>query len=123
MPHEHPRVLIVDDNDDVREVLAYVIGTHGYAVETARNGREALDKLRHVHPCVIILDLNMPDMTGRQFRQAQLADGDLRGIPVVVYSAAFDIREQAEQMGAAAYTEKTDVVGELLANIRQHCLK
>ena len=123
MVHSHPLVLLVDDNDDVRDGLTQLIRAEGYKVETARDGREALRKLLDIHPCIILLDLMMPDMTGYDFRQAQLADPSLQNIPVVVYSAAFDIRELSEQMGAAAWAQKPIVVSRLMELIRKHCLK
>jgi len=121
--HSHPLVLLVDDNDDVRDGLTQLIRAEGYKVETARDGREALRKLLDVHPCIILLDLMMPDMTGYDFRQAQLADPELQNIPVVVYSAAFDIRELSEQMGVAAWAQKPVVIKRLMELIRKHCLK
>ena len=123
MPHKHPTVLLVDDNDDVRDGLTQLIRAEGYAVETARNGREALRVLATVHPCIILLDLHMPDMSGYDFRQAQLADGVLRDIPVVVYSAAHDVREQSQRMTATAYAEKPIEIARLMQLIRTHCLK
>jgi two-component system response regulator MprA len=123
MPHLHPTVLIIDDNDDVRDGLTQLIRAEGYGVETARDGREALRKLRDVHPCIILLDLMMPDMSGYDFRQAQLADDELKTIPVVLYSATHDIREAAERLQAAAYAAKPIVIDRLMALIREHCLK
>ena len=96
-----PLVLIVDDNDDVREVLAFMVSTAGYRVETAADGFEALDKLREFHPCVVVLDLMMPKMDGQTFRREQLADETVRDIPVVCYSAAPDLRRTAEELGVA----------------------
>jgi CheY-like chemotaxis protein len=116
-------VLLVDDNDDIRDGLTQLIRAEGYAVETARDGREALRKFADVRPCIILLDLMMPDMTGYDFRQAQLADETLKDIPVIVYSAAFDIREAAERLQAAAFAEKPIVLSRLIALIREHCLK
>lgn len=115
-------VLIVDDNDDVREVLAFMVSTAGYNVETAADGREALEKLRASRPCVVVLDLMMPKMDGRAFRRAQLAEPDaaVRDIPVVCYSAATDLRQTADEMGVA-YVEKTGEIGELLQEIRRRC--
>lgn len=115
-------MLIVDDNDDVREVLAFMVSTAGFNVETAADGREALEKLRASLPCVVVLDLMMPKMDGQAFRRAQLADADaaVRGIPVVCYSAAADLRQTAEEMGVA-YVEKTGEIGELLQEIRRRC--
>jgi two-component system, chemotaxis family, chemotaxis protein CheY len=123
VPHTHPTVLLVDDNDDVRDGLTQLMRAEGYAVETARNGREALRVLVTVHPCIILLDLHMPDMSGYDFRQAQVADDGLRDIPVVVYSAAHDVREQAQRISAAAYAEKPIEIARLIQLIRTHCLK
>lgn len=115
-------MLIVDDDDDVREVLAFMLSTAGFNVETAADGRAALEKLRAARPCVVVLDLTMPEMDGQAFRRAQLADDDeaVREIPVVCYSAASDLREIAEALGVA-YVEKTGEIGELLQEIRRRC--
>lgn len=113
-------VLIVDDNDDVREVLAFMVSTAGYRVETAADGCEALEKLRASNPCVVVLDLMMPKMDGQSFRKAQLDDEAVRDIPVVCYSAAPDLRQTAEALGVS-YVEKTGEIGELLQEIRRRC--
>jgi two-component system chemotaxis response regulator CheY len=123
MAHRHPSVLIVEDNDDVREVLAFYIAREGYGVETARDGAEALDKMRVALPCIVVLDLAMPGMTGVEFRHAQLADDALKEIPVLVCSATIDVRESAEKLGAVAFAEKPVEVATLMATIREHCLK
>lgn len=82
-------VLVVEDDPDIREALAEALGYEGYDVLLAENGQEALDVLReHSRPHVILLDLLMPVMSGWQFRQEQLADPALAGIPVVVVSAS-----------------------------------
>ncbi|HSQ00421.1 MAG TPA: response regulator [Candidatus Dormibacteraeota bacterium] len=123
MPYVHPTVLVVDDHDDERDGLTQLIRAEGYAVETARNGREALRVMRAVLPCIILLDLMMPDMSGYDFRQAQLADDEIEGIPVVIFSASHDVKEAAQRMDAAAYAEKPIQLKPLMALIRQHCLK
>jgi CheY-like chemotaxis protein len=115
--------LIVDDNDDVREVIEYFVAMAGYTVTGARSGREALEKLRTIHPCIITLDLMMPDMTGVDFRQAQLADPSFSEVPVVVYSAAFNGGQTAARIGAAAFVEKSQSANDLLRVIREYCLK
>jgi CheY-like chemotaxis protein len=82
------RILIADDDPDLRESLKIVLELHGHSVDEARNGEEALRRLRHsVPPCVILLDLMMPVMDGWQFRQEQLRHPKLARIPVVVISA------------------------------------
>lgn len=82
-------ILIVEDDLDIREALAEALGFEGYDVFLAENGQEALDVLRAGPlPHVILLDLLMPVMNGWQFRQEQLADPALAGVPVIVVSAS-----------------------------------
>jgi DNA-binding response OmpR family regulator len=116
-------VLLVDDHDDARDGLTQLIRAEGYGVETARNGREALRVLRDVKPCIILLDLTMPDMTGYDFRRVQLADDDLREIPVILCSATHDLREYVHQLEASAYIEKPLEFTRLMGLIRKNCLK
>jgi CheY-like chemotaxis protein len=80
-------VLVVDDNESLREALVILLGGEGYDVVTASNGREALDRLRDTEPCIILLDYAMPVMDGRAFRDAQKANRRWAGIPVVVITA------------------------------------
>src|ERR1051325_1993892 len=78
-------VFIVEDDVDTREMLGRFLELEGYRVETASNGQVALERLGSgVGPCVIVLDLMMPVMDGWQFRQAQIRDQSLAGIPVIV---------------------------------------
>ncbi|HSP96260.1 MAG TPA: response regulator [Candidatus Dormibacteraeota bacterium] len=121
MARSETLVLVVDDSDDVRDVLAFLLSTAGFAVETAADGAEALTVMHAVRPCIVVLDLVMPNVSGREFRRVQLSEPAVRDIPVIVYSAAADVREAAAEMGAA-YVEKTGEIGDLLQAIRRHCL-
>jgi CheY-like chemotaxis protein len=123
MAHVHPTVLMIEDNDDVREAVTELIRSEGYAVEAVRDGAEALAALETIRPCVIVLDLYMPNLSGVEFRRAQLADPELRDIPIVVFSAAPDVAEQAQRMQAVAFAGKPVPFASLMALIRQHCLK
>src|SRR5688500_15806012 len=60
------KVLVVEDDPQIREVIAEVLTDEGYAVQTAENGREALQRLHESRPCVMLLDLMMPIMDGWQ---------------------------------------------------------
>jgi CheY-like chemotaxis protein len=81
------RVLVVDDDDDLREVLREILAARGYRVATASDGREALALLRGgLSPSIILLDLRMPGMSGWQFRREQRRDPELADIPVLVLS-------------------------------------
>jgi CheY-like chemotaxis protein len=82
-------VLVVDDDEDIREALQTLLEDEGYRVLLARNGLDALTCLRGgERPCVILLDLMMPVMTGWAFRDEQLQDPLLAPIPVIVITAA-----------------------------------
>src|SRR5262245_65683521 len=82
-------VMVVDDDQAIRDVLTEVLNEEGYAVTTATNGQEALGQLRKSDrpPGLILLDLMMPIMDGWQFLDSLSADPLLHGLPVVVLSA------------------------------------
>jgi CheY-like chemotaxis protein len=82
-------ILLVDDDQQVRELLAIALELEGYRVEQAVDGVDALLALRTgPAPAAIVLDLEMPTMPGPEFRALQLADPALARIPVVVLSAS-----------------------------------
>jgi CheY-like chemotaxis protein len=83
----HARVLVADDEKDIREAIGEVLQYEGYLVSLAGDGLDALRIAREQHPDLILLDLMMPRMNGWQFRAAQLEDATVAGIPVVVVSA------------------------------------
>lgn len=114
------RVLVVDDDDDIREIVIELLEANGFVVDGAANGREALDRLTSsaARPEVIVLDLLMPLMDGPSFRRAQLADADLATIPVVVVSANARVDETAAAMGVDAWLRKPFDAPKLLACLR-----
>lgn len=82
------RVLLVEDDADLREATSDLLQLEGLEVSTAENGLEALLRLRTCPlPDVLVLDLGMPVMDGWELRAAQLADPALRRLPVVVVSS------------------------------------
>ena len=113
-------ILVVEDNDDVREMMAVTLELEGHDVSTARNGRDALCKLRAGDkPCVILLDLMMPVMNGWEFRQAIDRDPALKSVPVVVISAA--TAELVNRTDAAAYLAKPLDMDQLLDVVGGFC--
>ena len=81
-------LFLIEDEPDIRETLREVLEMEGYEVETARNGQEAIDALRRLPtPELILLDMLMPVMNGREFRDRQLEVPRLRDVPVIVMSA------------------------------------
>jgi len=92
VPFARP-VLIVDDDDDIREALTDTLEDNGFRVLTAVNGLEALRLLRTgpVAPAVILLDLMMPVMDGYGFLAEQQQDPQLAAIPVAVITAGHGV--------------------------------
>jgi CheY-like chemotaxis protein len=115
-------IMVVDDDDDIRETLAAVMEEEGFVVLKAANGAEALLQLRSgARPCLIVLDLMMPVMDGWKFRAEQRADPELASIPVVVLSAATDVRRHAASMKVRDYLVKPVELPALLNTIERHC--
>lgn len=83
-----PTIFIIEDDVDTREMLGKFLELEGYHVETASNGRQALDRLASGAPaCVIVLDLMMPVMDGFEFLHELRSREDGRSVPVVVVTA------------------------------------
>ena len=100
-PAPRRRVLVVEDEDTIGQVVAEALADEGYEVRRARNGREALEILRGWLPQLILLDLMMPVMDGWAFRAAQhRLGGGAPGVPVIVLSGAREARARAAELGA-----------------------
>ncbi|HEX5657457.1 MAG TPA: response regulator [Polyangiales bacterium] len=100
------RILLVEDDLDIRESIKDVLEDEGYLVAEASNGLEALDQLRSALPDLILLDLMMPTMNGIQFRQEMAKDPVWAAIPIVILSADADARLKAESLQAVDVLEK-----------------
>jgi len=118
-PTECP-VLIVEDDHDLREMMAQLLTLEGFRAATVANGREALEYLHTMaRPEVILLDLMMPVMDGWEFRSRLKADPDLAGVPVIVLSALDQTR--AAMVDAEAYLKKPLDFDRLLELVRALC--
>jgi len=117
-----PLVLVVDDDRDIRDSLIETLEDHGYAAIGAGNGVEAIDVLRtHAErPCLILLDLMMPVMDGRGFREEQLKHPAWAGIPVIVVSAYGDVEAQAGEL-AVDFLRKPLATRPLIAAVARRC--
>jgi CheY-like chemotaxis protein len=110
-------VLIVDDDPNLLEVTSFVIESEGMAVETARNGEEALALLRAgKRPGVVLLDLMMPVMNGWEFLDEVAKDPLLQVIPVVVLTAA----ERAQVPGTVEILRKPMDLRALLRTVERY---
>jgi two-component system response regulator PilR (NtrC family) len=107
------RILVVDDERSMRELLAIVLGREGYEVVVAENGRQALDELERRPVDLLISDIHMPDMTGLDvLRTAKGMNPDLAGIMVTAF-ASTETAIEALRMGAYDYIHKPFNVEEL----------
>jgi CheY-like chemotaxis protein len=117
------RILLVEDDDDIREHLAAILERSGYYVTEARHGREALEILNAADepPSLIVLDLMMPVMDGWEFRAAQLEDERLSAIPVVAISAVANFKRAGSTLRVAEYVAKPIQIDFLLSTLERLC--
>jgi CheY-like chemotaxis protein len=118
-------VLVVEDDHDIREAIAEVLEDNSYTSVQVSNGEEAMERLRDARkkPCLILLDIMMPVMDGREFRARQLQDPELGSIPIVVLSAHANLEEAAQELAAADYLRKPVRADRLLAAVEKLCPK
>jgi CheY-like chemotaxis protein len=116
----HCPVLIVEDDADLRDMMAQLLNLEGFNAATVANGREALEYLQESdRPDVILLDLMMPVMDGWEFRRRQQADPSVSSVPVIVLSALDPTR--AADVNANAFLKKPLDFDRLLALVRSYC--
>lgn len=97
-------IMVIEDDEDIRNVLVDVLADEGYETHSAGNGKEALETLRLMpKPCLVFLDLMMPIMDGREFLDEVMKDSYLAPVPVVVVSA---IADKADVTGAVGFLKK-----------------
>src|SRR5438309_6192732 len=115
-------LLVVDDDPGIRDSLADLLHDEGYVVMTAVNGEDALARLRasdHL-PCVILLDLMMPVMSGAEFYTEMRNDPALAGIPVVIISADGNARAKVKSMGGELIPKPVRIETVINA-VENHC--
>jgi two-component system chemotaxis response regulator CheY len=108
------RVLIVEDDDGIRDLVDLVLSSAGYEILTAPDGAAALQVVGTVHPDLVLLDMRMPVMDGWEFARRYRA-GPEPHAPIVVMTAARDAAQRAAEIDANGFLGKPFDVGELLA--------
>jgi two-component system KDP operon response regulator KdpE len=117
MEKQGPRVLLVDDEESIQQTLGAVLPTAGYTVYGVRNGKEALHSVQSVRPDLILLDLGLPDVDGKEvilhLRKWAIA-------PIIVISVRDEESEKVRSLdnGAHDYLTKPFTIPELLARMR-----
>ena len=97
------RILVVDDNDSNRNLLAHQLRRQGHDISTAPSGRQALEMIRESAPDLILLDLFMPDMNGFDVLREMHKDEDLRAVPVIIITGLSDKEAAVKCIEAGAF--------------------
>ena len=100
------KVLIIDDDPDIRTVMNLLLKKNGYEVETAARREEALDKLNDFHPAVILLDVLLSGVDGRELCREIKGNQQLKDVPVIMISAHPGATEKIEAYGAVDFLTK-----------------
>src|SRR6266436_5269550 len=113
------RILVVDDERSMRELLAIVLRREGYEVLLAENGRAAIDTLEREQVDLLISDIKMPDLSGVEvLRAAKRIDQDILGIMITAF-ASTETAVEAMRLGACDYLSKPFDVDELKIKVRE----
>jgi DNA-binding NtrC family response regulator len=111
----HKKVLIIEEDDDIRLALGDILASEGHTVCAVKSGLEGLDRLRAMQPVgIVMLDLLKNGMTSEEFIAAKNVEATSANVPVVLVSASRRLPEIAKTLGVAAYLAKPMKMQELL---------
>ncbi len=116
---DEQRILVVDDQQDIRDMTALVLSGAGYRVDTVDSGESALSTLEQDRFDLVLLDINMPEMDGWETLRLIRCDEELTGLPVVMFSVKGEIRDKIEsrQEGAVDFVTKPFIVDDLIERV------
>jgi len=116
------RILAIDDNADIRELIAFILRRENYEVQTAPNGIAGLEMIKASHPDLIILDVVMPEFSGYDVLDAVRSDksSKVRDIPVLMITSrsSTDDIDQALELGATSYIVKPFRPAKLVTKVK-----
>jgi DNA-binding NtrC family response regulator len=113
-------LLVVDDNVDVGDMLADILRDRGHTVRVARNGTEGLDRIEEHFPDAVLLDVEMPMLTGPEMAMRMfLHNCGQEAIPIILQSGVKDIIALAARVNTPYFLSKPFMVDEMLALVRR----
>jgi CheY-like chemotaxis protein len=112
--NQTPKILVVDDDPVIRDMMADILEFEGYSISTARNGSEALQLLRSSEDYLVFLDIMMPVMSGRELCALIEADPRLRKRHRIILMSAIDNLEEAATLEVDAILQKPFVVDDVI---------
>jgi CheY-like chemotaxis protein len=113
------RVLVVDDDPEIRTLISEALELEGYEVETVPNGAEALEAITRRQPTTMLLDMDMPVLDGRGVASALKQRGV--SVPTLVMTAAMNAERWAAEIAAQGWLAKPFNLDELLTAVEQVC--
>lgn len=115
-----PKILIADDNENIRDALVYLLEDEGYILMLAKNGSDTLRKVREFHPDVLFLDIMMPEINGYDVCRTIKDDPELRKTYIIMLTAKGQASEQerGKQVGADEYIIKPFSPMEILSKVK-----
>ena len=113
------RVLVVDDDPAIRDLVKIVLASGGYEVHTAEHGAAALELAREARPGLILLDMRMPVMDGWEFARIY-RERPGPHVPIVVITAAHEVAERAAQVSADDFLAKPFDIDDLVQVVGRH---
>jgi len=105
---KYKKILIADDNENIREALTYLLEDEGHSLSVAKDGAEALRKVREVTPDILFLDIMMPEINGYDVCRTIKNDPDLKKTYIIMLTAKgqADEQERCKEIGADEYVVK-----------------
>ncbi len=114
--YNNPRkILVVDDDPVIRDMMADILDFEGYSISVARNGHEALQLLRSNQDFLVFLDIMMPGMSGKELCAVLESNPHLRKRHIIVLMSAMDNLEEASSLKVEAILQKPFVVDDVIA--------
>ena len=117
---EQKKILVADDNENIREALTYLLEDEGYQLWLAKDGAETITKVKEFRPDILFLDIMMPEINGYDVCRAIKSDPDLKDTYIIMLTAKGQVAEQerGKEVGADEYIVKPFSPMEILTKIK-----
>src|SRR4051812_44004646 len=117
-------ILVVEDDNDIRQSLVEILQEEGYTVLSALNGKEGLEVLKKAEPLpgLVILDIMMPVLDGYGFRLEQMKSPRLASVPTALFSANGRLDEKARKVGVTEFLKKPIDLNKLFDLANKYCV-
>jgi two-component system phosphate regulon response regulator PhoB len=113
------KILVLDDDKDILEILSFVLEDSGFIVKALLNGETILDEIREFHPDLILMDIMLADMDGRVICQELKTSSETKSLPVILISASHNVSDTLKQSGAPNdFIAKPFDIGHLISKVK-----